>query len=79
MLREVSWDASGQRASPAYGIHVMANIDRGLSTTRPGTLMAASAALTVTVRGAGGHGSAPHHAKDPVRWRRRSSATCRPW
>jgi amidohydrolase len=66
MLREGVLDASGQRVSSAYGIHVMANIDRGLFTTRPGTLMAASAALTVTVRGAGGHGSSPHHAKDPV-------------
>jgi hippurate hydrolase len=66
MLREGVLEASGRRVSSAYGIHVMANIDRGLFTTRPGTLMAASAALTVTVRGAGGHGSAPHHAKDPI-------------
>lgn len=66
MLREGVLDASGQRVSSAYGIHVMANIDRGVFTTRPGTLMAASAALSVTVRGAGGHGSAPHLAKDPV-------------
>lgn len=66
MLREGVLDASGQRVSAAYGMHVMANIDRGIFTTRPGTLMAASAALTVTVRGAGGHGSAPHLAKDPV-------------
>ena len=28
--------------------------------------MAASASLRVTVRGAGGHGSAPHNAKDPI-------------
>jgi amidohydrolase len=66
MLREGVLEASGQRVSAAYGMHVMANIERGVFTTRPGTLMAASAALTVTVRGAGGHGSAPHHAKDPV-------------
>jgi hippurate hydrolase len=66
MLREGVLEASGQRVSSAYGIHVMANIDRGLFTTRPGTLMAASAALSVTVRGAGGHGSAPHQAKDPI-------------
>jgi amidohydrolase len=66
MLREGVLDAAGQRVSAAYGMHVMANIDRGVFTTRPGTLMAASAALTVTVRGSGGHGSAPHHAKDPV-------------
>ena len=29
-------------------------------------LMAASAALDVTVRGSGGHGSSPHNAKDPI-------------
>ncbi|MDX6233919.1 MAG: hypothetical protein QOH68_2996 [Nocardioidaceae bacterium] len=66
MLREGVLDASGQRVSAAYGMHVMANIEKGVFTTRPGTLMAASAGLIVTVRGEGGHGSAPHHAKDPV-------------
>jgi amidohydrolase len=66
MLREGVLDASGRRVSSAYGIHVMANIDRGVFTTRPGTLMAAMSALTVTVRGEGGHGSAPHYAKDPI-------------
>ncbi len=66
MLREGVLDAAGQRVAAAYGMHVMASIDSGTFTTRPGTLMAASAALRVTVHGAGGHGSAPHHAKDPV-------------
>lgn len=66
MLREGVLDASGQRVSSAYGMHVMAAIDKGVFSTRPGTLMSASAALTVTVRGAGGHGSAPHLAKDPI-------------
>jgi len=66
MLREGVLDASGQRVSSAYGIHVMANIDRGVFTTRPGTLMAAMSSLTVTVRGEGGHGSVPHYAKDPI-------------
>lgn len=66
MLKEGVLEASGQRVAAAYGMHVMASIRSGLFTTRPGTLMAASAALTVTVRGEGGHGSAPHHAKDPV-------------
>ena len=66
MLREGVLDASGQRVSSAYGIHVMANIDRGVFTTRPGTFMAAMSALTVTVRGDGGHGSVPYRAKDPI-------------
>jgi amidohydrolase len=66
MLREGVLDASGKRVSSAYGTHVMANTDRGVFTTRPGILMAASAALDVTVRGSGGHGSSPHNAKDPI-------------
>lgn len=66
MLREGVLDASGKRVSSAYGTHVMANTDRGVFTTRPGILMAASATLDVTVRGSGGHGSSPHNAKDPI-------------
>lgn len=66
MLREGVLDAAGRRVTSAYGMHVMAGIPRGLFTTRPGVLMSASAALRVTVHGAGGHGSAPHNAKDPV-------------
>jgi amidohydrolase len=67
MLREGVLDAAGSRVSSAYGMHVMSAMSpRGQFTTRPGTLMAASDELRVTVRGAGGHGSAPHLAKDPV-------------
>src|SRR3712207_6642454 len=67
MLREGVLDAGGSRVSSAYGMHVMSAMNpRGQFTTRPGTLMAASDELRVTVRGAGGHGSAPHLAKDPV-------------
>jgi hippurate hydrolase len=67
MLEEGVLDAAGERVTSAYGMHVMsARIPRGAFTTRPGTLMAASDGLHVTVRGEGGHGSAPHLAKDPV-------------
>jgi hippurate hydrolase len=67
MLAEGVLDAAGTRVSSAYGMHVMSsNIKRGVFTTRPGTLMAASDALHVTVVGAGGHGSAPHLARDPI-------------
>ncbi|MHB8295295.1 MAG: M20 metallopeptidase family protein [Acidimicrobiales bacterium] len=67
MLAEGVLEASGTRVSSAYGMHVMSSlIPRGTFTTRPGTLMAASDGLHVTVRGAGGHGSAPHLARDPV-------------
>jgi hippurate hydrolase len=67
MLAEGVLDAAGPRVQRAYGVHVLAGkLPRHQFTTRPGTLMAASDALLVTVRGAGGHGSAPHRAKDPV-------------
>jgi amidohydrolase len=67
MLAEGVLDAAGTPVQRAYGVHVMAaKLPRHQFTTRPGTLMAASDELRVTVRGAGGHGSAPHRAKDPV-------------
>ncbi len=67
MLEEGVLDASGSRVSSAYGMHVFSSqFPRGTFTTRPGTLMAASDALYVTVRGSGGHGSAPHLAQDPI-------------
>ena len=48
-------------------MHVMSSeVPRGTFTTRPGTLMAASDGMHVTVHGAGGHGASPHLARDPV-------------
>ncbi len=67
MLDEGVLEAAGQRVSSAYGLHVYSSeYPRGLFTTRPGTLMAASDALRVRVRGQGGHGSIPHVSKDPI-------------
>jgi amidohydrolase len=67
MIAEGVLDAAGARVSSAYGMHVISNgIPLGVFATRPGTLMAASDGLHVTVRGTGGHGSAPHLARDPI-------------
>jgi hippurate hydrolase len=67
MLEEGVLEAAGRRVSSAYGMHVLSSrIPRGTFTTRPGPLMAASDAIFVTVRGMGGHGSAPHRGRDPV-------------
>jgi amidohydrolase len=67
MLAEGVLDAAGPRVQRAYGMHVIAGkLARGQFTTRPGTLMAASDGLMVTVHGTGGHGSAPHRARDPI-------------
>jgi hippurate hydrolase len=67
MVEEGVLDAAGRRADCAYGLHVLADrLPRGTFATRPGPLLAASAALRVTVHGAGGHGSTPHLSRDPI-------------
>jgi len=67
MIEEGILDAAGRRADASYALHVMSStLPAGVFTTRPGPLLAAAGVLKVTVRGAGGHGSAPHRAKDPV-------------
>ncbi len=67
MIEEGVLDAAGRRADAAYGLHVFANmLPLGMIGSRPGPLMAASSGLSVTVRGAGGHGSRPHAAVDPI-------------
>lgn len=67
MIKEGVLTASGRKADATYGIHVMASsIPKGSFTTKPGTMMASSDELHVTVVGMGGHGSQPHTAKDPI-------------
>lgn len=67
MIKEGVLDAAGLRVSSAYGIHVMSSlIPCGIFTTKPGPMMAAADELHVTVRGVGGHGSAPHLSRDPI-------------
>ncbi len=67
MIDEGVLDAAGRRADAAYALHVFsAGVPHRAFAHRPGTMLSASGVLSVTVRGAGGHGSAPHRAKDPV-------------
>ncbi len=67
MIAEGVLDAAGPRVQRAYGIHVIAGkFPRSQFTTRPGTMMASTSGLFVTVIGTGGHGSAPHRARDPI-------------
>lgn len=67
MLDEGVLDASGRRPDAAYGLHVTSNLaPRGRFFSKPGTILSASYRLAVEVHGAGGHGSSPHTAKDPV-------------
>ncbi|MDT0309335.1 M20 family metallopeptidase [Streptomyces sp. DSM 44917] len=67
MLAEGVLDAAGPRPVAAYALHVSAHTwPSGLFTARGGPELASCATLEVTVRGAGGHGSAPHRALDPI-------------
>ncbi|MBO7936003.1 M20 family metallopeptidase [Streptomyces sp. S9] len=67
MIEEGVLDAAGARVVAAYALHVTsAMLPAGVATVRPGPVLAASDEVTVRVTGAGGHGSSPHAAKDPV-------------
>jgi len=67
MIAEGVLDAAGRRADAAFALHVFsALLPSTVFGHRPGTFLSASDELHVTVLGAGGHGSTPHRAKDPV-------------
>ncbi|GAA2612449.1 M20 family metallopeptidase [Actinomadura fulvescens] len=67
MIEEGVLDAAGERPVAAYALHVLsAGLPAGIFVSRRGPIMAAADRLRVTVRGAGGHGSTPHLAKDPL-------------
>lgn len=50
----------------AFALHIMPNSPFGRVAGRAGTLLAAADQFTITVKGAGGHASMPHDARDPV-------------
>lgn len=50
----------------AFALHIMPNAPAGVFASRPGTLLASSDTITITVRGRGGHASMPHDAVDPL-------------
>lgn len=67
MIEEGILDLAGQRVASAFGLHVFsAGGNTGRFETKAGVMMSAADALFVKVLGRGGHGSAPHQAKDPV-------------
>ncbi len=67
MIDEGVLDAAGQRADMAFALHVFsAGQPLGRFVTRSGAVLSASDTLDVTVTGAGGHGSTPFLARDPV-------------
>ncbi|MSO15617.1 MAG: amidohydrolase [Ilumatobacteraceae bacterium] len=50
----------------AYAIHSASNIPGGFLALKGGTIMASSDSMTITVKGRGGHASAPHFTLDPI-------------
>jgi hippurate hydrolase len=66
MIHEGVLDAAGTRVERAFGLHISTSARAGVVRCRPGPLMASADSFLVRVTGAGGHGSAPHEAIDPV-------------
>jgi len=67
MMHEGLLDVAGRRVDAAYAWHAYSSeIPRGVWSSRPGAQYAAADELGVRVLGVGGHGSAPHRARDPI-------------
>ncbi|MGO3065414.1 MAG: M20 metallopeptidase family protein [Brevibacterium linens] len=66
MIDEGVLDAAGPRVKAAFGIHVSADADLGVASSRPGSYMAAFSKMTITVNGKGTHASRPATGKDPI-------------
>lgn len=66
MIDEGALLVSGQKPIAAYGIHVFSASPLGQFNSRAGALMASAGGMTVTFRGAGGHGSMPWLSIDPI-------------
>jgi len=50
----------------AFALHVSPNDPSGVLVIKPGPVLASSDEITLTIRGSGGHASAPHFCVDPV-------------
>jgi len=66
MLEEGLLDPAGARPSGAFPLPVSHLYRSGTVWFRPGPQMAATDEVTITIRGQGGHASAPHLSVDPV-------------
>jgi amidohydrolase len=58
--------ADGAQVSGAFALHISTKYPTGTVNLRPGPLCASADRVRITVRGRGGHASAPHNALDPV-------------
>ncbi len=67
MIEEGLLDAAGRPVDAAYALHVSSSeYPLGQWFARPREMMAAVDTVSIRLRGAGGHGSEPHRALDPV-------------
>jgi hippurate hydrolase len=67
MIAEGLLDAAGRPVDAAYALHVASSqYPLGQWFSRPRGMMAAVDTVSIRLRGAGGHGSEPHRALDPV-------------
>jgi hippurate hydrolase len=67
MLEEGLLELAGDTAdTAAFALHITTQAATGTINLRGGTLLASADRLAITVRGRGGHASAPHQALDPI-------------
>jgi hippurate hydrolase len=67
MLEEGMLDLpAAEAANAALAIHISTSYPTGTLNLRPGPQMASADFIRLTVRGRGGHASAPHTALDPI-------------
>ncbi|HEX3427962.1 MAG TPA: amidohydrolase, partial [Candidatus Limnocylindrales bacterium] len=67
MLEEGLLEAAGPtKPTGAFALHIGTRYPTGEIHLRPGPEMAAADVIQITIRGRGGHASAPHHALDPI-------------
>jgi len=66
MLEEGLLEAAGRTPSEAFALHTSTRYPSGAIAVRSGAMLASADTLRITVRGRGGHASAPHLALDPI-------------
>ena len=56
----------GPAPDAAFALHISPNMPRGMLGNQPGLLLASADEVEITVKGRGGHASAPQDALDPI-------------
>jgi amidohydrolase len=66
MLDEGLLEGPGAGVTGAFAIHISNQYETGTINLRPGPELASNDTIRITVKGRGGHASAPHLAADPI-------------